>query len=84
MQSLKISTDKSIRQAYLYFCANKGRKMTYKEVADEIGVSERTFSEWSRGKNQPLTLQAFIRLLSGLDEQQIKAVLQAALNTEES
>lgn len=82
-QSLQISTDNSIRQAYLHLCANRGHKMTYKEVADEIGVSERAFSEWTRGKNQPLALQAFIRLLSNLDDHQIKSVIQAAFNTEE-
>jgi|GEM_PF-4862984 len=81
---LKISTDNSIRQAYLHLCANRGHKMTYKEVADEIGVSERAFSEWSRGKNQPLALQAFIRLLSNLDDHQLKSVIHAAFKTEES
>jgi transcriptional regulator with XRE-family HTH domain len=52
----------------LVFSANalkeqrKKRRLTQKEVADKIGVSERTYQKWEQGESTP-NATCFMRLL---------------------
>lgn len=71
----KPMTSRALSKAYLYHCANRGMKLTHKDISKELGVSERTFCEWLRGTNQPMAMKAVLLLLSELDIDQVQNVL---------
>ena len=68
-------TSRALSKAYLYHCANKGSKLTHREISKELGISERTFCEWLRGTNQPMAMKAMLQLLSELNLDQVQNVL---------
>ncbi len=71
----KPMTSRALSKAYLYHCANKGSKLTHREISKELGISERTFCEWLRGTNQPMAMKAMLQLLSELNLDQVQNVL---------
>ncbi|MBE3656231.1 hypothetical protein BOO92_05930 [Vibrio navarrensis] len=75
MMQDKPMTSRALSKAYLYHCANRGVKLTHKDISKELGVSERTFCEWLRGTNQPMAMKAVLLLLSELDIDQVQNVL---------
>lgn len=77
-------TSRALSKAYLYHCANRGVKLTYKDISKELGVSERTFCEWLRGTNQPMAMKAVLLLLSELDIDQVQNVLNETKSTNEN
>lgn len=77
-------TSRALSKAYLYHCANRGAKLTHKEISQELGISERTFCEWLRGTNQPMAMKAMLRLLSELSQDQVQNVLSETRERNES
>jgi len=45
-------------------------------MAKRIGVSSRTYTEYSRGTNQPLGMKALLNMLNELDDEDIIKVVR--------
>lgn len=45
-------------------------------MAKKIGVQPRTYTEYSRGTNQPLAMKALLNMLNGLDDEEIVKVVR--------
>lgn len=52
----------NVRQLILDKSAREGRRITYKEVANDIGLSEITISRWARNEIERIDL-SMIKLL---------------------
>ncbi|WP_152019728.1 helix-turn-helix domain-containing protein [Aliarcobacter butzleri] len=52
-------------------------------MAKKIGVSSRTYTEYSRGTNQPLAMKALLNMLNELDDDDIVKVVRLWKNTQE-
>jgi hypothetical protein len=53
--------------------ANK--RISYAAMAIELGVSQRAFSEWMRGAREPAAMEALLRMLSMLPDEEVARVL---------
>ncbi|WP_432381573.1 hypothetical protein [Duganella sp. P38] len=54
--------------------ANK--RITYASMATTLGVSQRAFSEWMRGAREPAAMEAVLRMLSMLPDEEVSRVLK--------
>ena len=45
-------------------------------MADELGISHRAYSEYYRGKNQPLAMKVLLRMLNKLNDKEILQVVR--------
>lgn len=45
---------------------SQDRRLTYRDLADIAGTSERTMSEWMRGATSPLAMNGLLNLMSAL------------------
>lgn len=54
--------------------ANK--RITYASMASTLGVSQRAFSEWMRGAREPAAMEAVLRMLSMLPDEEVSRVLK--------
>lgn len=45
-------------------------------MAKRIGVSSRTYTEYSRGTNQPLAMKALLNMLNELDDDDIVKIVR--------
>lgn len=52
-------------------------------MAKRIGVSSRTYTDYSRGINQPLAMKALLNMLNELDDEDIIKVVRLWKNTQE-
>jgi transcriptional regulator with XRE-family HTH domain len=57
-----------MKQAHLRAQVSKGCDITQSEMAKNIGVSHRTYTEYLRGTNKPVGMQALLNILSMLRE----------------
>lgn len=55
--------------------ASLGRRLTYRDLAQVAGTSERTMSEWMRGATSPMAMQGLLNLMSALDADDVTKVL---------
>jgi transcriptional regulator with XRE-family HTH domain len=55
---------------------NDGERIVYEDMAENIGVSTRAYSEYYRGKNQPLGMKVLLRMLNNLKDEQILEVVR--------
>lgn len=53
--------------------ANK--RISYAAMASTLGVSQRAFSEWMRGAREPAAMEALLRMLSMLPDEEVARVL---------
>lgn len=60
----------------------QNRRISYAEMAEEIGVSQRAFAEWMRGARAPAAMEALLRMLSMLPEDDVLRVLESWRNQE--
>ena len=49
---------------------------TQPSMAKRIGVQPRTYTEYSRGTNQPLAMKALLNMLNELDDEDIVKVVR--------
>ena len=54
---------------------NHGRKISQKAMAEELGISMRTYQDWRTGKAQPIAARALMQMLSELDDDEIVRVV---------
>ncbi len=55
---------------------NNGRKISQKAMAEELGVSMRTYQDWRTGKAQPIAARALMHMLGELDDDEIVRVVK--------
>lgn len=53
----------------------QNRRITYVAMADALGVSQRAFSEWMRGAREPAAMEALLRMLAMLPNEDVTHVL---------
>lgn len=46
---------------------SQGRRLTYRDLAQIAGTSERTMAEWMRGATSPMAMNGLLNLMSSLD-----------------
>lgn len=61
---------------------NKGNKINHEDMSKKIGVSKRAYSEYYRGKNQPLAMKALLKMLNNLNNDEIVKVVRMAKEVE--
>lgn len=54
----------------------QGRRLTYRDLADIAGTSERTMSEWMRGATSPMGMNGLLNLMSALQVDDAMKVLE--------
>lgn len=60
--------------AHHYVEANEHRRISQAEMAERMGVSQRAYAEYLRGR-EPVGMRALIQLLGMLTEEQVVGVL---------
>ena len=53
----------------------QNRRITYGAMAEDLGVSQRAFSEWMRGAREPAAMEALLRMLAMLPSEDVTHVL---------
>jgi hypothetical protein len=51
------------------------RRISYASMASSLGVSQRAFAEWMRGAREPAAMEALLRMLSMLPDDEVSRVL---------
>lgn len=55
---------------------NNGRKISQKEMAQDLGISMRTYQDWKLGNAKPQAAKAVMQLLGKLDDEDIIRVVR--------
>lgn len=55
---------------------SEGRRLTYRDLAQMAGTSERTMAEWMRGGTSPLAMKGLLNLMSALQKDDAIQVLE--------
>ena len=55
---------------------NNGKKISQKAMAEELGISMRTYQDWRTGKAQPIAARALMQMLGELDDDEIVRVVK--------
>lgn len=63
--------------------AKEIKTISQPNMAKKIGVSSRTYTEYSRGTNQPLAMKALLNMLNELDDDDIVKVVRLWKNKDE-
>jgi len=56
--------------------AKEMKKISQSSMAKKIGVSSRTYTEYTRGTNEPLAMKALLSMLNLLDDDEIVKVVR--------
>jgi transcriptional regulator with XRE-family HTH domain len=62
-------------QILLRLQVSQGRRLTYRDLAEMAGTSERTMAEWMRGATSPMAMNALLNLMSALKAEDATSVL---------
>lgn len=54
---------------------SEGRRLTYRDLAQMAGTSERTMAEWMRGGTSPMAMNGLLNLMSALQKEDVIQVL---------
>lgn len=65
-----------IRGAHSLVEAREKKRITQEDMATRVGVGYRTYLEYQRGTNAPLSMKALLNLLALLDDQEIVRVVR--------
>lgn len=60
-----------LAKAHLYAELNIGERISQKEMAKRLGISLRTYSEYSTGGSSPIGIEALLDMLSILKDEQV-------------
>ena len=55
---------------------NENKRVSRKAMAARVGINYRTYTEYLRGVNSPLSMKALLNLLGMLEEQQLTDVIR--------
>lgn len=54
---------------------SQGLRLTYRDLAQVAGTSERTMAEWMRGATSPMAMNGLLNLMSALETGDVIEVL---------
>jgi len=54
---------------------SEDRRLTYRDLAEMAGTSERTMAEWMRGATSPMAMNGLLNLMSALKAEDAMQVL---------
>jgi putative transcriptional regulator len=57
--------------------AKEVKDISQAKMAKKIGVASRTYTEYSRGTNQPLAMKALLNMLNELDNDDIVKIVRS-------
>ena len=66
---------KALGQIVMRLQVSRGRRQTYRDLAQMAGTSERTMAEWMRGTTSPMAMNALLNLMSALESDDVIKVL---------
>lgn len=66
---------KALGQIALRLQVSRGRRLTYRDLAQMAGTSERTMAEWMRGATSPMAMNGLLNLMSALESDDAIEVL---------
>lgn len=55
---------------------NFGKKISLKDMANELGIPMRTYQDWKLGRSNPQAAKAVIKMLSKLEDDDIVRVVR--------
>jgi len=55
---------------------NFGRKISLKDMANELGIPMRTYQDWKLGKTNPQAAKAVMKMLGKLEDDEIIRVVR--------
>ncbi len=55
---------------------NFGRKISLKDMANELGIPMRTYQDWKLGRTNPKAAKAVIKMLGKLEDDEIIRVIR--------
>lgn len=76
MQEKTTKLQNTLMHIHLYVQLMQNKRLSYSEMADIAGVSQRTFAEWMRGGCTPLAVEAVLKMLAMLPSDQIEKALE--------
>jgi DNA-binding XRE family transcriptional regulator len=62
--------------------AKEIKTISQQNMAKRIGVSPRTYTEYSRGTNQPLAMKALLNMLNELEDEDIIKIVRLWKNSD--
>ncbi len=66
----------TLKHVHLYVQLMRNKRLSYTEMAEIGGVSQRTFAEWMRGGCSPAAVEAVLRMLALLPCDQVEKALE--------
>lgn len=70
-----------LAKAHLFAELNSGSRISQNEMAEKLGISLRTYSEYITGGSSPIGMEALLNMLSSLkDEQVIELINEWKIN----
>lgn len=54
---------------------SQDRRLTYRDLAQMAGTSERTMAEWMRGATSPMAMNGLLNLMSAMEAHDVIEVL---------
>ena len=55
---------------------NYGKKISLKDMAEELGIPMRTYQDWKLGRSKPQAAKAVMKMLGKLDDDEIVRVVR--------
>lgn len=68
--------NKLINKIHKLIEAKEIKTISQPSMAKRIGVQPRTYTEYSRGTNQPLAMKALLNMLNELDDEDVVKVIR--------
>jgi len=62
---------------------NNGRKISLKDMANELGISMRTYQDWKLGRAKPQAAAVVMKMLGKLDDDEIVRAVRKINKLEE-
>jgi DNA-binding transcriptional regulator YiaG len=62
---------------------NRGKKISLKDMANELGISMRTYQDWKLGRAKPQAAAVVMKMLGKLDDEEIIRVVRKLNRLEE-
>ena len=74
--SINMELNKLINKIHKLIEAKETKTISQPNMAKRIGVSSRTYIEYSRGTNKPLGMKALLNMLNELEDEEIVKVIR--------
>lgn len=76
MQAMTTKLQDTLTHIHLYVQLTQKKRLSYAEMASLAGVSQRTFAEWMRGACSPSAVEAVLKMLALLPNEEIAKAIE--------